>query len=73
MRCRLQEPIFAENLDEFDHAKEVVISLFEEYKALKYRAAFHTSAWNLQITVELLDAPCPADSCNVISHNLTLG
>mmetsp|Transcript_52944 Transcript_52944/g.123977 ORF Transcript_52944/g.123977 Transcript_52944/m.123977 type:complete len:462 (-) Transcript_52944:13-1398(-) len=28
-----QEPIFAENLDEFDHAKEVVISLFEEYKA----------------------------------------
>eukprot|EP00434_Breviolum_minutum_P009154 symbB.v1.2.008066.t1/scaffold504.1/size194584/2 len=28
-----QEPLFAESLDEFDHAKEVVVSLSDEYKA----------------------------------------
>mmetsp|Transcript_60473 Transcript_60473/g.153676 ORF Transcript_60473/g.153676 Transcript_60473/m.153676 type:complete len:189 (+) Transcript_60473:1050-1616(+) len=28
-----QEPMFAENLDEFDDAKEVVMSLSDEYKA----------------------------------------
>lgn len=28
-----QEPLFSDSLDEFDHAKEVVVSLSEEYKA----------------------------------------
>merc|ERR1712060_785220 len=28
-----QEPIFSDSLDEFDHAKEVVVSLSDEYKA----------------------------------------
>merc|ERR1711879_533317 len=52
-----QEPLFSDSLDEFDHAKEVVVSLSDEYKAAETEDYIK---WGLLADQELHHHPPPS-------------